>query len=859
MKRFVYKKEKTKAISFPLGGIGSGCIGLSGNGSLVDWEIFNKPNKGSINGFTHFAVKAEAEGKVIDARVLNGDFLPPYSGDFSNNVFQTSGFGFGVNRATMAGLPHFKKCEFFGEFPLAFVKFKDEKFPGFVKLTAFNPFIPANDADSSIPGAFFEIEVANSTDKPLAYTVCLSVNNPMPKGSTKNSFQSNDKIKLIEMTSDKYKKEDAEYGDITVATDADDISFQQYWYRCYSWGFDNLETFWKEFSAYGKLKNRAYEIPGNECSEDICSLAAHFEVGAKSKKSVRFIIAWNFPNCCNYWSPESTPIQKIWKNYYAKLFKDSKSSAVYSLVNWNRLYKETGQFKNTLFSSTIPAAAIEAVSANLSILKSPTCLRLEDGTFYGWEGCSANVGCCEGSCTHVWNYAYALPFLFPKLERSMRNADFKYNQREDGRMSFRLQLPLGRERLDFHACVDGQFGGVIKAYRDWKICGDSEWLKAIWNEIKNSISFAWAESNEDRWDFNRDGVIEGRQHHTLDRELFGPNAWLNGFYLAALKAGAEMAGLFDDYEIKAKYEELFKRGKKWTDERLFNGEYYYQDINLKDEAIHKAFNAPEYWNDEKNEIKFQAGEGCMADQLAAQWHANICGLGEIFDGEQTKKALQSIYKYNFKKSMRDFFNPCRIYSLNDEGGVIICEWPEGRKKPVVPIPYSGETMTGFEYQAAVHMIQEGFVSEGMDIVRAVRQRFDGEKRNPWNEFECGSNYARSMSSYALLLAFSGFEFNMSQGHIGFSPVINRDKFRCFWSLDSGWGEFIHENNTIQLSVKKGYLKLRSFYSELLREKTKISVEQDKKDIRLTLDTGKVRFEDEVCIAPDKNLYIHYIE
>jgi len=113
---------------------------------------------------------------------------------------------------------------------------------------------------------------------------------------------------------------------------------------------------------------------------------------------------------------------------------------------------------------------------------------------------------------------------------------------------------------------------------------------------------------------------------------------------------------------------------------------------------------------------------------------------------------------------------------------------EGKYKPVIPITYAGETMNGFEYQAAIHMIQEGMVEEGMEIVEAIRERYDGEKRNPWNEFECGSNYARSMASYALLNAFSGFEYNMVEGMIGFNPIeIKNGEFTCFWSLEPAWG------------------------------------------------------------------------
>jgi hypothetical protein len=424
-------------------------------------------------------------------------------------------------------------------------------------------------------------------------------------------------------------------------------------------------------------------------------------------------------------------------------------------------------------------------------------------------------GSCEGSCTHVWNYAYALPFLFPRLERSMREADYAYNLRPDGGMAFRIQLPLGSGRSAFRPCVDGQMGGVIKTYRDWKILGDTEWLRGLWPAVKKSLEFAWSGENRDRWDPDASGLITGRQHHTLDMELFGPNSWLEGFYLAALKAAAEMAEALGDGD-SGRYRSMFEKGKAWADKNLFNGEYYHQRIDLKDQALIQSFQDPTlngdsvlqaYWNEEAGEIKYQIASGCGIDQVVAQWHANLCGLGEIYDGAQVKSALAAIYRYNFKPSLRRHFNPCRIYGLNDEAGTLICEWPAGVYKPVIPVPYSEECMHGFEYQAAVHLIQVGLEKEGLDIVRGVRDRYNGENRNPWNEMECGSNYARSMASWALLLAYSGFSYDMTRGEIGFNPL--RDGV-YFWSLDGAWGSFERKGESALLRVLYGTQKLMRF-------------------------------------------------
>ncbi|MDR3147727.1 MAG: hypothetical protein LBU00_05045, partial [Treponema sp.] len=728
MSGFVFTGSKRNQISFPLGGIGTGSLGLSGTGRLIDWELFNRPSKGSLNGFSHFAVKVERDGEVLDARVMNADLPPPYTGN-GGAVFR--GYGFGPERYLLSGFPHFRDCSFTGTYPFARIDFRDESFPGALSLCAFNPFIPLNDRDSSIPGAFFEVEIHNTGDTVLDYTVCLSVANPYA-GGKRNRFHAEAGISAITLSRLEAPDKRGALGDGVlsdgVLSDGDmsfavmageDLSYQEYWYRG-AW-FDNIAVFWRDFSGAGALKNRVYPADPAAGGEDIASLAPRARVKAGECRKFRFILTWNHPNNYNDWNEhEGTKNADgtfvTWKNHYALLFGDSFESAGYALYNWDRLEAETRRFHDALFASNLPEAALDALTANIAVLKSPTVWRLEDGTFYGWEGLMTDRGSCEGSCTHVWNYAYALPFLFPALERSMREADYTYNLRPDGGMPFRLQLPLGTGRSSFRPCVDGQMGGLIKTYRDWKILGDTEWLRGLWPSVKKSLEFAWSAQNRDRWDPEKTGVISGRQHHTLDMELFGPNSWLEGFYLAALKAAAEMAEALGDGDA-GQYRAMFEQGKAWSDKNLFNGEYYIQRIDVKDRALVESFeNSPAfagdralsaYWNDEAGEIKYQYAEGCEIDQVVAQWHANLCGLGEIYDSAQVTSALAAIHTHNFKPSLRRHVNPCRIYGLNDEAGTVMCEWPAGVRKPLIPVPYAEECMHGFEYQAAAHMIQSG--------------------------------------------------------------------------------------------------------------------------------------------------------
>ena len=791
----IYQNAKLKEISFPLGGIGTGSIGIAGNGALIDFEIFNRPNKNSINGCTFFAVTAEyPDGRRI-VKILQGDAMKDFSG-FTRGP-QGRGFGEGYAQNMMASYPHFREVVFDGRFPIAELTFRDEKFPGDVILTAWNPMIPLDSENSSIPAAFFDIRIKNAEEN-VKYAVFFTVTNPFLK--TENKIVSDLAYPAVMLRYADMPEDDTEYGDLTVAVDAENAKVQEYWYRG-EWR-DPVSTFWYEMT-HGTLSDRHYP----EASKaDRCTIGAELKEGEKR----RFVLSWNMPNCYNYWwrCKDENDKDVTWKNYYATKYANSSASAAYALAHYDTLFEKTALFRDTLHSSTLDPVVIDAISSTMSVLKTPTVLRLENGEFYGWEGLHAQKGSCEGTCTHVWSYAYALCFLFPDLERSLREAEFRYDVAENGKMGFRTLLPLGRGVSETRACVDGSMLTVVKTLREWKISGDDEWLKAHWETVQKILAYAWHEENYDAWDRDRDGVLEGRQHHTLDMELFGPSSWLEGLYLAALTAASEMADYLGEPEKAAEYRALFAKGYAYTKENLFNGQYFIQNVDLSRKAYIERFDCPNYWNEEQNQLKYQIADGCEIDQMLGQWHANILGLGDIFDKEQRKMALASMFRNNFKPNLREFANMWRVFALNDEGGTVICDYPDGAEKPVIPIPYCEECMTGFEYAFAGLLISEGFVEEGLQAVYAIRDRYDGEKRNPWNEIECGNNYARAMASYALLPIFSGFTFDLSKKHIGFAPIVKGD-FRAFWSLGTGWGNFIKTEAGACVRIYGGALTLSS--------------------------------------------------
>ena len=472
-------------------------------------------------------------------------------------------------------------------------------------------------------------------------------------------------------------------------------------------------------------------------------------------------------------TPDSSHVPII-RNHYATRFADAWAVAEYVIAEWGRLYDGTRQFHDALFSSTLPPEVLDAISANIVPVRSNTCFWLEDGRFYGWEGCFDNAGCCAGSCTHVWSYAYTIAYLFPSLEREMRRIEFEIETDADGFMNFRNytsmdELFLWSGDAKPEAAVDGQMGSVLRVYREWLLSADRDWLAGIWPGVKRAMAYASA-----HWDTDQDGVPDGKQHNTYDIEFYGPNPLTGIYYLAALRAVEQMARVMGDPVLAQRCRAAFDEGRPRLDERLWNGDYFRQQI------------------DDIDAHPYQHGDGCLSDQLLGQVHALLLGLGDLLPREHLHHAVKAVYDHNFRADFSDHMNCQRTYVLNDEAGLLMCTWPHGGR-PRFPFPYSDEVWTGVEYHVAAHLIAEGWISEGLRLVRAVRDRHDGQRRNPWDEVECGHHYARSMSSWMLLLAASGFHGDLSAQSMDFAPVTDlsteADTFSTFWSNGAAWGTF----------------------------------------------------------------------
>jgi non-lysosomal glucosylceramidase len=501
---------------------------------------------------------------------------------------------------------------------------------------------------------------------------------------------------------------------------------------------------------------------------------------------VVFFVTWHFANLKMDRLPPG--------RHYGTRFNSALAVVEHLAQRYGTLRELTHRWHDTWYDSTLPYWFLDRTFLNTSILATSTSFRFANGRFWGWEG----VGCCHGTCGHVWQYAQAMSRLFPALERDTRErVDFGLALQDDGAIHFRAEF-------NNIPAIDAQAGTILRALREHQMCADDAWLKKNWPGIKKAIE--WLIAKDGDGDGDGDGLIVGNQHNTLDTDWFGPVAWLSGMYLAALRAGEEMAKEVGDAEFTQRCRAIFDKGQPNLVRQLFDGEYF---INKPDPNHADTINS---------------GTGCHIDQVFGQSWAFQIGLGRVLPEKETGSALKSLWRYNFTPDVgpyRDAYKPGRWYAMPGEGGLLMCSFPRQDwdyaqakgKGPEWAAGYFNECMNGFEYQVAWHMLAEGLTMEGLAITRMVHDRYHALRRNPWNEIECGDHYARSMASFGVFLAACGYEHHGPKGHLGFAPRLTPENFKCAFTTADGWGSYSQKcgmrNAEYGIQVKFGQLRLRT--------------------------------------------------
>ncbi|MFT7034820.1 MAG: non-lysosomal glucosylceramidase [Cyclobacteriaceae bacterium] len=818
-----YEGKYLDEVAMPLGGIGTGTVSIGGKGDLRDWEIMNRGAIGYLPAFKlvnptiangpFFAVyykKANEEAKI---KVLEGPIaVKDYYGDWGAD-------------AVNSGFPRFEKTTFAAAYPLAQINFEHKNAPIDIRLEAFNPLIVGDEDKSGIPVAILRYVLTNNSDQPVETSVVGMVPNYIgvdgwtgeAKGNY-NDYKEDNGVKGLYMYSEGVDKKDVNWGTMALTTiSKGEVSYRTSWAKLgWNWTF---REFWDDFIADGKLtdhpersrleKGDSTEFIGDNLGSATAkiktppaTLAVKQILQPGESKSVTYMLTWHFPNR-RAWDHGTHHAgdyggDDIVGNYYTTQYENAWDVAEKTASQFEELENETVNFVSKLVNSDIPDVLKEAGLFNLNNLRSQTVFRTADGLPFGFEGTGSikgtkigadkSSGWGFGTCFHVWNYESTIPFLFGDLSTKFREVEFMHATNDDGAQSHRVALPIEKGKDFKHWAADGQMGTLIKVYRDWQLSGDDAKLKEMWPNIKKAMSFAWTGI----WDQDKDGVMEGSQHNTMDINYLGPNPQMAGWYLGALKASENMALYLGDKAFAKECNQLYSKGRKWIDANIFNGEYYEHHIP---EGTSKVA---------------QLGKGCLVDQLVGQYLSHTTGLGYVLDQSNVQTTLKSIMKYNYINDFNEHFNTFRSFAVGDEAGLVMGAYPHEGTLLDFPFPYYTELMTGFEYSTAAHMIYEGQVENGMQIFKDIRNRYDGHKRNPFNEGEYGHRYARAMAAWAGILAYTGFQYSAVTKTMSF----NANDGTYFWSNGYQYGTIEVKDSgsdkTIVLTSENGELDLNSF-------------------------------------------------
>ncbi|MGD0899205.1 MAG: GH116 family glycosyl-hydrolase [Thermoguttaceae bacterium] len=801
--RTVYRGRELAKIGMPIGGICAGQLYMGGDGRLWWWDIFNQ-HRGT--GDAHYARPPSP-----DYPVAQGFTLRVASGGKTTDWPLAAG--------------GFSEITFTGEYPIGYVEYRDPKCPIAVSLEAFSPFIPLDPDDSHLPATLLRFTLKNTSDAKVDCDLTGKLENAVGRETAgkftvvrKNRIAGDSAMLLLECSADadpaaKFANQ-PDFGTMTLGL---------------------LGAGEKDAAAANVLKNTfgVSEAPAKPGSPPpVGSVTRRIVLEPGQSHTATFVVAWHFTNITHL------KLSGIEGRRYGKRFKSAREVAQYIAANFEKLAAQTRLWHDTWYDSTLPYWFLDRTFLNTSILATSTAYWFGNGRFYGWEG----VGCCTGTCCHVWHYAQAVARLFPSLERTTRET-------VDYGVSFHPATGVigFRGEFDRNLAVDGQAGTILRAYREHQMSPDDAFLRRCWPRIRQSIECLIAH------DPNRDGILAGAQMNTLDQPWFGKIAWLSSLYVAALRAGEQMALEAGDEPFARLAGKIAAAGTGNIDRQLFNGEYYCQVADPEKRDTVGSF------------------DGCEIDQVLGQSWAFQVHLGRILPEENTKKALRSLWKYNFAPDVGPFRKTHpqgRWYAMAGEAGLLMCSWPKGEQARLRKgfDYYFNECMTGFEYQVAGHMLWEGMVEEGLAVVRAIHDRYHASRRNPWNEVECGDHYARAMASYGLFLAACGYEYHGPKGYLAFAPRLTPDNFRAAFTAAEGWGTFSQKaeggRRKAEVAVKWGKVRLKTLALALPEDvvPTSVSVTLDDKPLpgKHSVRQGRitVTLAEDAVLAAGQTMRVH---
>jgi non-lysosomal glucosylceramidase len=820
--QFSYSAEYRRYLAVPLGGIGTGTLALGGTGVLKQWQIHNQGNHLGHLPHSFFALRAlSVEPPLSVCRVLESP--PPEPGENRTpNVNDDLDSPYGRVRENWFPLVQSTVAE--AQYPFVRIKYIDDALPADVSLEAFTPFVPLDADASSLPMVSFTFSVTNRLESRLICWLTASLLNAVGwdgagpiDGSRFRDFggNRNREAGLAGGTALLLENEDLDpaspgAGAMALWTPDPCLALPQFGDPAELFSRINaLKLLWPtvgdDWSAGAVQRALAglratMPVPARPSPPGATwagALIAPLVVGPRETATVEFVIAWRFPNRhadFDQFGELPVPSPPAWLgNRYCVTFADVADVISHYQRHRGELRRDTDRWCEEIFDSALPRAVVDVLGRQPSLIRSPTTFRSADGAFFGFEGMlgestlnwNGNIGgSCPLNCTHVWNYEQAVASLFPELERSMRDTDWDVLQAPDGYLPHRVRLPLTSPQLfdvpiggPVRPALDGMLGAVLKTLREAQHGGGTDLLVRRLPQMRRLVDYV-----AQRWDAAGSGVLTGDQPVTYDISLHGPNMFVGSLWLAALRAMQEALGSTGQSAEAAEFGRRFRASAEAYDGLLYNGEYYAQRAVGED---------------------YDFGAGCLSDQLLGQWWAHSLGLGYLLPPEHVRSALAAIVRHNFREDFSGFTHGYRVFADGSDAGLVICSWPQGGR-PSVPVRYADEVWTGVEYQVAAHCFREGLVGDGFRLLEAIRGRYDGRKRNPFNEIECGDHYARAMAGWSVLEAFTGSGYDLVTGRL----TLGRSIFRYPLFAAAGWGRVVNAAGHAEFQCLSGRIGVR---------------------------------------------------
>ncbi|BEP13031.1 non-lysosomal glucosylceramidase [Acidothermaceae bacterium B102] len=821
--RAPYTGDRRRHVAMPLGGIGTGNVALGATGVLKQWQLHHQGNHLGFLPQAFFGLRLlGVEPPLHVRRVLQSppvDAHPEPAPEVNDQLDAAGDYQRPFAWDTVA------TTAFSGAYPFARIAYEDD-WPVDVRLEAYTPFVPLDAEASGLPLVSFTFTVTNRFVHDIGGWLLGTLQNVVGwdgvtpirdascavLGGNVNQGGSLAGGTAVRMSNPGLDPLHPGAGTMTLWSPSPAAVLPQFDDADTALAFvDSLKllgpTVLEDWSPAAVARSlsalrppvAAPSRPSNPGSTWAAGLAVPFHLAPGETATVEIVHAWHFPNRYNdfdaFGAADETLPRPTWiGNAYTQHFTGADQVVERYAHDRVELHDASVRWSDAIHQSTLPDVVVDVLEAQPSLIRSPTTFRTADGHFYGYEGVlgestlnwNGNVGgSCPLNCTHVWNYEQALSRLFPELERSMRETDWDVLQAPEGYLPHRVLLPRDRPQLHgrpiggpTRPALDGMLGTVLKTYREARQGAGIAWLEGYLPHMRRLMDYA-----SETWDPDETGVLTGDQPVTHDISLQGANMYVGGLWLAALRTMEVVLEVTGNKGESVDYARRLAQASTAYDDLLWSGEYYSQ--SSEGEA-------------------FDFGSGCLADQLFGQAWAHQLGLGHVLPRDHVRTALASIVRYNHREGFRGFEHGYRVFADADDSGLLICTWPHGGR-PDVPIRYADEVWTGVEYQVAAHCLYEGLQDEGLLLLRSLRGRYDGSRRNPYNEIECGDHYSRAMAGWAVLEALTGSSYDALSGHAQLGLGATRYPFLAA----TGWGEVRVDGRSVSLVCRGGIIAIQS--------------------------------------------------